>query len=186
MVALACAALVVSLQSASGSALRRTAACAEPPDTSTHWEAVFSHTTSLSQAVVLRQQLLAKAIKGVQFEQDYCDDIELIVTGLDTPEQRKAFQKEADTSNVPVAFEAPEEQKQNAKGEVTAVFGHLPTLKRASQLQNDIAVKGWRDNDLVRLGLHDWKVVVRHLPASIEASFAAEAKGGGYRVTFEG
>ena len=146
---------------------------------------MFSHTTSLAQALPLRKQLEAKAIKGVQFEQDYCDDIELVVPGLDSPEQRKAFQKEADVSNVPVSFEAPEEQRGNARGEVSAVFGRVPTLKRASQLQNDIAVKGWRESDLVRVGLHDWKVLVRHLPSSVESSFAAEAKGGGYRVSFE-
>lgn len=185
LAALVCATLAVALPSASGRTVRPRENCGVPPDTSTHWEAVFGHTSSVSQAIVLRKQLAKKELNGIQFEKKYCDDIELMIPGFDSPTQRKAFAKEGDTSGVPVAFEASDNQKRNAQGELTAVFGRLPTLKRASALQGEIAVKGWRENDVVRAGLHSWKVIVMHIPASAQNGFASEAKGAGYKISFE-
>ena len=183
--ALACAALVL-LPSASGRTL--TAPCGTYPftDSSTHWEAVFGHRTSAAEAILLRRQLEAKALKGIQLERDHCDDVELEIPGFDAPAERDAFFNEAHASGVTVAFEAPDNAKPNGPGQATAVFGHRPTVKRASDLLLDVAGKGWREADVVRVSLHDWKVVLRHIPQSGEANFAAEAKGGGYSVTFEG
>ncbi len=183
--ALACAALAVALPSASGRPTVRRDTCTNP-DTSTHWEAVFAHTTSVWQGILIRRQLAAKGFKGIEFEKDYCDDIELEVPGVDLPAQRQALAKEADSVAVPVSFESQDEQKPNGPGDVTAVFGNLPTLKRASALQGEIAVMGWRESDIVRVALHDWKVIVAHIPAAVESGFAAEAKRAGYTVTFEG
>jgi len=126
-----------------------------------------------------------KGFKGVQLEIDSCDDIELAVSGADSPALRLALAKEADRVAVPVSFESQDEQKHNRPGEATAVFGTLPTLKRASTLQGAIAVKGWRESDIVRLSLHSWKVIVAHVPSGAKASFAAEARRAGYKVTFE-
>ncbi len=183
--ALACAALVL-LPFASGRNLA--APCGRYPfsDSSTHWEAVFGHRTSVAEANLLRRQLEAKAIKGIQLERDYCDDIELSLPGLDAPAERDAFAQEAGTSRVAFSFEPPDNQKPNHGGEATAVFGHRPTLKRASDLLGEVAVKGWHEADIVRVSLHDWKVVVRHIPVGVEGSFASEAAGAGYTVTFEG
>jgi hypothetical protein len=183
--ALACAALVL-LPSASGRNL--VSPCGTYPfsDSSTHWEAVFGHRTSVAEANLLRRQIEAKAIKGVQLERDYCDDIELEIPGLDSPSDRVAFFDEANTSGVRVAFEPPDTEKPNAAGQVSAVFGHRPTVKRASDLLLDVSSKGWREADIVRVSLHDWKVILRHVPQSGESDFAAEARGGGYTITFEG
>lgn len=134
----------------------------------------------------MRRGLEAKAFKGIHLERDYCDDIELQIPGLDSPADREAFAKEADVSGVPVSFEPPDNQKANRPGEASAVFGHSPTLKRASALLGDVAVKGWREVDIVRVSLHDWKVILRHVPSNAESDFAAEARSGGYTVTFEG
>jgi hypothetical protein len=183
--ALAGAALVL-LPSASGRNVKSPCGTYPFADSSTHWEAVFGHRTSVAEALLLRRELEAKAFKGIQLERDYCDDIELEIPGLDTPAERLAFQNETGTSGVPVSFEPPDNQKPNGPGEVTAVFGHRPTLKRASDLLGDVAVKGWREVDIVRVSLHDWKVVLHHVPQSGEADFAAEARGGGYTVTYEG
>jgi hypothetical protein len=184
--ALVAVVLVTGATSASGRPSKNICGPYPFSDPSTHWEAVFGHRTSTAEANVLRRQLVAKAFKGIEFEKVHCDDIELEIPGFDTPAERKAFADEADASNVPVSFEPPDNQKPNGPGEMTAVFGHLPTLKRASDLQGQIAVKGWRENNIVRAALHDWKVVVYHIPVKIESDFAAEAKGAGYSVTFEG
>jgi hypothetical protein len=184
--ALACGALVL-LPSASGRSL--VPPCGPYPftDTSTHWEAVFGHRTSVAEAILLRRQIAAKGFRGVQFERDYCDDVELIISGVDDPGQRNAFFDEARAVGLIVAFEPPDNQKPNGAGEVTAVFAHRPTLKRASDVLLDIAGKGWRDGaDIVRVGLRDWKVVFRHVPQAGRADFAGEARRGGYAVTFEG
>jgi hypothetical protein len=183
--ALACGALVLL----SSAAARNTVApCGQYPfsDSSTHWEAVLGHRTSVAEANLLRSQLQAKAIKGIQLERDYCDDIELEIPGLDDAGTRDAFFNEAHQSGVQVSFESPDSEKPNHSGEATAVFGHRPTLKRASDLMLEVASKGWREADIVRVSLHDWKVVFRHVPVSGEAGFSAEAKGGDYTVTYEG
>jgi hypothetical protein len=181
---LASAVLAVGLPAASGRPAAERNSCVNP-DTSAHWEAVFGHTTSVSQAIPIQRALAVKGFKGIQLEMDSCDDIELEVSGVDSPAQRLALAKEADRVNVPVSFESQDEQKQNRPGEVTAVFGTLPTLKRASTLQGAIAVKGWRESDIVRLSLHSWRVIVAHVPNGVKASFATEARRAGYRVTFE-
>jgi hypothetical protein len=184
VLALAAAGLVL-LPSASGSS--RVAPCGKYPfsDSSTHWEAVFGHRTSVAEANILRRELAAQSIKNVQLERDYCDDIELEIPGFDTPEQRDAFAQEAQTGGVPFSFEPPDNQKPNAAGEVSAVFGHLPTLKRASDLLIRVAREGWHEDDIVRVSLHDWKVVVRHIPTSLQGSFASEAASAGHSVRFE-
>jgi hypothetical protein len=184
---IALAALAVSLP-ASGSLATgggRTF-CGPFPDSSTHWEAVLGHRSSVAEAILLRRQFESHAIKGVQFEKDYCDDVELELPGLDSPSERDAFFFEARASGLVASFEPPDNQKPNDAGQVTAVFGHRPTLKRASDLLLDVANKGWREDDIVRVSSHDWKVVLRHVPASGEADFAAEARSGGYAVSFEG
>jgi hypothetical protein len=183
--ALACAALVL-LPSASGRDIAAPCGIYPFSDSSTHWEAVFGHRTSVAEANILRRQIEAKAIKGIQLERDYCDDIELEIPGLDSPADRVAFFDEANASGVRVAFEAPDSEKPNGSGQVSAVFGHRPTLKRASDLLLEVASKGWREADVVRVTLHDWKVLLRHVPQSGQSDFAAEARGGGYTVTFEG
>jgi hypothetical protein len=181
-VALACAALVAMLPTASGRARQ---GCNLVPDSSTHWEAVFGHTTSLTQAILMRKGLIVKGYRNVQFEKDYCDDVELYVPGLDF-QLRKTFASEGEKNGVQVTFEPPDNLKGNGPGEVTAVFGHRPTLKRANALQQAAATKGFRENsDVVRLALHDWKVVVTHVPADGKSDFAAEAKSGGFPVSFE-
>jgi hypothetical protein len=179
------AALAVLLPSASGRT--HVAPCGAYPftDSSTHWEAVFGHRTSTAEAILLQRQLAAKAFR-VQLERDYCDDVELEIPGFDTPAQRAALLGEAHSSGVTVSFEPPDNQKPNNAGEVSAVFGHRPTLKRASDLLGEVANKGWTESDIVRISLHDWKVVFRHVPQTGEADFAAEARSGGYTVTFEG
>jgi len=182
--ALACAALVL-LPSASGRSRNEPCGIYPFADSSTHWEVVFGHRTSLAEAIVFRRELAAKAFKGIEFEKNYCDDIEIEIPGLDSPAARQAFWDEAYASRVPISFEPPDSQKQNVRGEVTAVFGHRPTLKRASALLGDVAGKGWRVADIVRVSINDWKVVVRKIPAGSQADFAAEARGGGYSVTFE-
>jgi hypothetical protein len=186
--AAACAALALGLPAASGgsAAVAARIFCGPFPDSSTHWEAVLGHRSSVAEAILLRRQLESHAIKGVQLEKDYCDDVELAIPGLDSPSERDAFFFEARASGVVTSFEPPDNQKSNGPGQVTAVFGHRPTLKRASDLLLDVANKGWREDDIVRVSSHDWKVVLRRVPASGEADLAAEARSGGYSVTFEG
>jgi hypothetical protein len=159
--------------------------CAEPPDTSLHWEVVFGHTTSLAQAILLRRPLATMGFKGILFEKDSCDDVELEVPGLDDYPARQNFLLETSQVQVSVVFEPPANEQNNAPDEVSAVFGDLPTLKRASVLQQAVADVGFHDfNDIERLGIHDWRVVVTHVPKSGMADFAAKAKSAGFRITF--
>jgi hypothetical protein len=183
--ALACGALVLL----SSAAARPTKApCGTYPfsDSSTHWEAVLGHRTSMAEALLLREQLQAKNFKGIQLERDYCDDIELEIPGVDLPSARDAFAQEAGASGIQFSFEEPDNQKPNRPGQVTAVFGHRPTLKRASDLLGQVAHTGWHETDIIRVSIHDWKVVVRHIPTGVQSGFASEAAGAGYKVTFEG
>ena len=175
--------LTLSLSAASGKRLDNCGTA----DTSLHWEAVFGHVTSLDQAIVMRKQLQKHGFKGIGFEREYCDDIELQIPGLDTLKQRQAFATEAARAALPVSFEAPDNGKAAGSEEVTAVFGRLPTLKRASALQLAMATVGFRENtDIIRLELHSWKVVMYKIPRSSSSSFAAEAKRARFSVSFEG
>src|SRR5437879_1888892 len=160
--------------------------CATNPDPSQHWEAVFAHVTSSVQGIPIRAQLAKVGFKGIQFEKDYCDDVELSIPGVDLPTQRAAITREAKSVKVPVSFESQDEQKINKPSEVTAVFGTLPTLKRANALQWAIATKGWQYTDIVRVSIRSWKVTFPHIPSSSQSSFAAEAAKAGYHISYEG
>jgi hypothetical protein len=156
-------------------------------DTSLHWEAVFGHVTSLDQAVVVQKRLAKFGYKNIGFERDACDDIEIQVPGVDTPALRTAFAVEAVRAAIPVTFEAPDNAKALGPGEVNAVFGRFPTLKRANTLLLAMGSVGFRENtDIVRLGLHDWEVVMYRIPRSVSAAFAAEARKSHFSVTFQG
>ena len=175
--------LILGLSAASGKRLDNCSL----QDTSLHWEAVFGHVTSLDQALVMRKHLAKLGYKNIGFERDYCDDIELQIPGLDTAGLRQSFFAEAEKARVPVSFEAPDIGKSLASNEVTAVFGRLPTLKRANALLLSMATVGFRENtDIVRVDLHNWKVVLYKLPRSATSNFAAEAKRAHFSVTFEG
>jgi hypothetical protein len=156
-------------------------------DTSLHWEAVFGHATSLDQAQVVQKHLAKIGYKNIGFERDACDDIEIQVPGVDTPALRTAFAVEAVRAAIPVTFEAPDNAKALGPGEVNAVFGRFPTLKRANTLLLAMGSVGFRENtDIVRLGLHDWEVVMYRIPRSVSAAFAAEARKSHFSVTFQG
>jgi hypothetical protein len=156
-------------------------------DTSLHWEAVFGHVTSLDQAIVVQKHLAKLGYKNIGFERDACDDIEIQVPGVDTPAQRSSFAVEASRAQVPVSFEAPDNVKTVGPGEATAVFGRLPTLKRANTLLLAMATVGFRENaDIVRLGIHNWMVVMYRIPKSVSSAFAAEARKSHFSVTFQG
>jgi hypothetical protein len=156
-------------------------------DTSLHWEAVFGHVTSLDQALVIQKHLAKIGYKNIGFERDACDDIEIQIPGLDTPQMRESFAAQAVRAKIPVTFEAPDVGKSLANGEVTGVFGHFPTLKRANTLMLAMGSVGFRENtDIIRLGLHDWKVVMYKIPRSVSTSFATEARKSNFSVTFEG
>jgi hypothetical protein len=175
--------LVLGLSAASAKKLDN---CSQN-DTSLHWEAVFGHVTSLDQAIVAQKRLAKFGYKSIGFERDACDDIEIQVPGVDTPAQRTAFAAQAVRGRIPVTFEAPDNAKALGPGEVNAVFGHFPTLKRANTLLLAMGSVGFRENaDIVRLGLHDWEVVMYKIPKSVSAAFAAEARRSHFSVTFQG
>jgi hypothetical protein len=177
------ASLLIGLPAASG---KRLDSCSLD-DTSLHWEAVFGHVTSLDEAIVQRKRLAKFGFRNIGFERDYCDDIELQIPGLDTATLRASFWAQASRAHIPVSFEAPDIGKQLGPGEVNAVFGRFPTLKRANALLMSMATVGFRENaDIVRLDLHSWKVVMYKIPRSVSSSFAAEAKRAHFSVTFEG
>ena len=156
-------------------------------DTSLHWEAVFGHVTSLDQAILVQKGLAKVGYKNIGFERDACDDIEIQVPGVDQASDRSSFAKEASRARIPVTFEAPDNAKALAPGEVTGVFGRLPTLKRANTLLMQMGGVGFRENaDILRLGLHNWMVVMYRIPKSVSSAFAAEARKSHFSVTFQG
>jgi hypothetical protein len=181
--ALVCAALVVGIPSGVGG---RKQGCGRLTDSNTHWKAVFGHVTSTTQAVVIRKALAVKGYRNIQFAKHYCDDVLLAVSGLDSYALRKSFATEGEKNDVQVTFDPPDALRANGPGEVNAVFGRRPTLKRANVLQQAVATKGYREyNDIIRGGLHDWKVIVGHVSANATSEFAAEARRAGFSVTFE-
>jgi hypothetical protein len=176
--------LVVATQ-ASGRPARTAQSCAVNPDTSLHWEAVFSHATSTWQATLIQKSVQSRGITGTQFEKDACDDVELQVPGMDSTFQRNAFVKQASAANVDVSFEPPDILKRPDPRVVRAVFGVLPTLARANRLQLQMAHSGFREgSDIERLALHSWRVVIYNIPVDAQSGFAAEAAGAGFKVTF--
>jgi hypothetical protein len=183
--ALLAALLLTVAQGASSSSQRRSQGCRAFPNSSLHWNAVFGHYTSRSQAVVFVNRLQRLGFKGFTLEKDYCDDIEVAVAGIDSRHDRNDFVQEALQAHRTVSFEPPDIDKRPNPDVVKAVFGTLPTLARASKLQLDMAWHGFHeDSDIERLGLHSWRVVVYNVPASGEGDFAAEAASVGYHVTF--
>jgi hypothetical protein len=154
-------------------------------DTSTHWDAVFGHVTSRSQALVLKEKAQSVGFRGIILYQDWCDDIQVSVPGVNTPKIRREFAIEAVSVGFQVSFEPPESQKRPRAGFVKAVFGTRPTLARADELRRDIAELGWREGaDIERLGVNKWRVVMYGIPAKVRASFAAQTRKAGFRVTF--
>ncbi len=152
-----------------------------------HWEAVFAHVSSPPQATPLIKRLSSVGFKGIQLERDYCDDWEVMIVGLDKVRVRNDFTAEAESAGFHPSYEPPDIQKYTRRGETTAVFGIFPTLDRANARQQAMAANGFRENsDIVRVSSRKWKVVVFRIPANVKASYAAQARRGGFRVTFEG
>jgi hypothetical protein len=178
-------ALVFAVAQASGSGQRKEQGCHPIPSPSKHWDAVFFHVTSKSQAIPYLRKLQHIGFTDIQLEKDACDDLEIGFTGVDSPNSRTTIAQEAMQGGRTVSFEPPDIAKGSRDGIVKAVFGTLPTLSRANNLQLDMAWHGFREgSDIERLGLHSWRVVVYNLPVSSESSFAAEATAVGYHVTF--
>jgi hypothetical protein len=178
-------ALGLVVAQASGSPAGARQGCRAYSSPSLHWDAVFKHVTSRSQALRVVPDLRRNGFRDLRLERDYCDDIEIAVNGLDTPAQRADFAAEASRVDIGVSFEPPDIQKGSHPGYVKAVFGTLPTLARANALQLRAAVNGFREgSDIERLGLHAWRVVLYNIPASSEGDFAAEAASVGFHVTF--
>src|SRR4051794_21149608 len=85
--ALAAGGLVVGLHAASA----RVADACTKQDTSLHWEAVFAHVSSPPQATPIISRMKAAGFRGIELERDYCDDWEVMITGVDRPGQRQEF-----------------------------------------------------------------------------------------------
>src|SRR5205085_11342176 len=79
LVAATCGVLAVSVAPAPAA----TPGCPRLKETSLHWDAVFAHVSSLSEAQVLEKRLQHFGYKNVTFEKDWCDDVEIAVPGLD-------------------------------------------------------------------------------------------------------
>ena len=183
--AAAAALLLLVVAQASGGPARVTQGCAARVNSSLHWNAVFGHTTSTWQATLLRRPVQGAGFKGILLEKDYCDDVEIVVPGVDTTTIRNELVKEADQAHVGVSFEPPDILKRPDQDVVKAIFGLRPTLSRANRLQLDVAHVGFREgSDIERLALHSWRVVLYNIPVKDEQSFAAEAASVGFHVTF--
>ena len=177
--------LLLVVAQASGSPSRRQQGCRPIPNSSHHWDAVFYHTTSRTQMLRFLPRVQHIGFKDLLLEKDSCDDIELMVTGIDNPARRVDIAQEAMQGGRTVSFEPPDILKASRPGIVKAVFGTLPTLSRANRLQLDMAWHGFREgSDIERLGLHSWRVVIYNLPEGSQDGFAAEAASVGYHVTF--
>ena len=170
-----------------------TAAAANPPvdpctqpDPGPHWKAVFGHVSSVSEAVTLKKKIAAKAFQNITFKKDYCDDIEVVVIGLDTPKQRWEFVLETGSAGLhQVSFEPPDTQKTSNPDLAKAVFGTRPTLARANELQQRIATSGYREgSDIEKLSPRRWRVVIYDIPKSATAGMQREARRAGFTVTF--
>jgi hypothetical protein len=147
---------------------------------------VFGHFTTPLQGLPTKLKAQRSGFRGLTFERDWCDDVELMVEGLDTPEQRAEFAREASSADLVVSFEAPDSQKGSPGDLVTAVYGHRRTLAFANRLQWAISAVGFRENnDIIRVGFRDWKVVVYGIPADVQTAYAQQAASAGFRVTFE-
>ena len=136
---------------------------------------------------MLRDQAERVGFEDFTFERDACDDIQVSVPGLDTPKIRVEFAAEAQSVGFEVSFEPPDILKRPRLEYVKAVFGVLPTLKRADALRFRMAHNGFREGaDIERLALHRWRVVVHGIPSgeSIKAEWAAQARRVGYQITY--
>ena len=67
--------------------------------------AVFGHRRTRSAALALRREAESAGFQNLQVQQDQCDDWEVDLYGLQTPEQRKDLAKEAASVGLHVTFE---------------------------------------------------------------------------------
>jgi hypothetical protein len=179
VVAVAGCAAAVGISPAAGAPVT----CQKLNETSLHWDAVFGHVSSLSEAIVLRQKVARYGFKNIQLEKDWCDDVEVSIAGFDKPTVRKAFFDEAFSAGFPVSFEPPYTYRKKARGYVNALFAISPTLKRANEFQIALARKGFREGtDIVRVSATEWHVVLYKVPVGVQAKFAAQARAAGFRV----
>jgi hypothetical protein len=179
LIASACSLVVLTVGRAEAAA----PVCAKLKETSLHWDAVFAHVSSLSQAQVLRGQIAHYGFQHVIFDKDWCDDVEVLIPGLDTPTQRRAFAEEAVAVGFQVSYEPPYTYRKPHRGYLKAIFGIEKTLSRANDLQRSLAQHGYREaTDIERINSRTWHVVLYRIPARLQAQFAAEAKRAGFPV----
>jgi hypothetical protein len=179
LAAVVCGPLAAHVGPAGGAA----AACQPLKETSLHWDAVFAHVSSLSQAIVIRKQIAHYGFKNVDFEQDWCDDVEILIAGVDAPAQQRAFFEEAFAVGFSVSFEPPYTYRKPHRGYVKAIFATLPTLSRANTLQRALATKGYRQGtDIERLDARHWRVVLYRIPVREQQKFTTEARAAGFSV----
>ena len=177
------AAVFGPLAASAGPAGGAAAACQRLKETSLHWDAVFGHVTSLSEAIVLRRKIAHYGFKNVGFEQDWCDDVEVTIAGVDVPAQQRAFFEEAFAVGFSVSFEPPYTYRTPHRGYLKAIFGTFPTLSRANAFQRALATKGYRQGtNIERLDARNWRVVLYRIPVREQEKFSAEAKAAGFPV----
>jgi hypothetical protein len=179
LLAATCSALVLAAGPAHGAA----GGCARLKETSLHWDAVFGHVSSLSEALVFRKRLQHFGYKNVTFEKDWCDDVEVAVPGVDTAGVRSEFALEAQKVGLDVSFEPPHTYKRPHRGYVKAIFGTRPTLARADTLLQALAHKGFREAiDIERQSANQGRVVLYRVPKRLRKSFRKEVVSAGFEV----
>ncbi len=126
-------------------------------------------------------------------ERDGCDDYELAVPGgtdITTQKQRRSFVAEARSAHFGVTWEAPCCATGSDSGsEWEAVFGHEPTLERATALQLRMMGRGFVSVEVEQDAAGDSEVEVPGgtglQTRAQRKGFAVEAKSARFRVSFE-
>jgi hypothetical protein len=159
-----------------------------------HWEcvsetvpgisAVFGHRRTLAGASALRRSANRVGFVGLKIEHRDCFDFAVVLNGLSSWAQAKAFQRETAAVGFPVKLEHTCTSQRHAG--ISAVFGHRRTRFEAAALRTDAERVGFLELTIEQRGCFDFAVVLKGLRDAAQAKdFQEQAATAGFDVRLE-
>ena len=143
----------------------------------------FGHRRTPGAAERLLRTAHHVGFQGLHVERRKCHDYAVVLTGLKSIREGRALQREAGSVGLAVTLDC---RSHPIEGGLAAVFGHRRRRAQALHLEAKAAAVGFQDLQVVQDRCNDWEVDLFGLKTPQQRqAFAAEARGAGFRVTFE-